>query len=162
MAISVGESLPEATLLTWGAEGPEAVDLSSKTKGRRVLILGMPGAFTNTCTALHMPSVVSNADAIRAKGVDEIIVVVANDAQVIRAWREATGAREADVTVLGDPTSTYIRAIGLDFDAPPVGFYGRSQRHVMLVEDGVVARLDIEEARTSCDMTGGEAILDFL
>lgn len=162
MVISVGDTLPDATFITWEDGGPVPVDLATKTTARRVLIVGMPGAFTNTCTATHMPSLVGNADAIRAKGIDEIIVVVVNDAQIIRAWREATGADGANITVLGDPTSAYVRAIGLNFDAPPVGFYGRAQRHVMLVEDGVVTRLDIEEARTSCDMTGGAAILDFL
>ena len=162
MTIKVGETLPEATLLKWGEEGAEAVDLKARIAGKKVLIVGMPGAFTNTCSALHMPSLVNNADAIRAKGVDEIIVLVVNDAQVIRAWGEATGATAAGVTILADPTSAYVKAVGLDFDAPPAGFYGRSVRHVMLVKDGVVARLDIEEARTTCDMTGGEAILEFL
>lgn len=162
MTIEVGERLPEAKLLKWGEEGPQEVDLLGRIAGKRVLIVGMPGAFTNTCSALHMPSLIQHADAIRAKGVDEIIVLVVNDAQVIRAWGEATGATRAGVTILADPTSAYVKAVGLAFDAPPAGFYGRSVRHVMLVEDGVVARLDIEEARTSCDMTGGEAILDFL
>lgn len=162
MTIQVGETLPEAQLLVAGAEGPETVDLKSKTGGRRVLIIGMPGAFTNTCSALHMPSLVKHADAIRAKGVDEIIVLVVNDAQVIRAWGETTGATAAGITILADPTSAYVKAIGLDYDAPAAGFYGRSVRHVMLVEDGTVARLEVEEGRGVCDMTGGEAILDFL
>ncbi|MEL7346023.1 MAG: peroxiredoxin [Pseudomonadota bacterium] len=162
MTIQVGDTLPSADLLMWGADGPETVDLGERIAGKKILIVGMPGAFTNTCTALHMPSIVAQADAIRAKGVDEIIVLVVNDAQVIRAWGEATGATDAGVTILGDPTSAYVKEVGLAFDAPPAGFYGRSVRHVMLVEDGVVARLDLEEARTTCDMTGGEAILDFL
>ena len=162
MTIKVGDTLPAADLLHWGEEGPETIAFGPYLAGKKALVVGMPGAFTATCTALHMPSLVAQADAIRAKGVDEIIVVVVNDVHVTKAWREATGATDAGITILADPTSDFTTATGLAFDAPPAGFYGRSSRCAMVVENGVLARLDIEESRSTCDMTGGEAILEML
>ncbi len=162
MTIAEGQRLPETTLRYQGADGPQEVQLSEKLAGRKVLIFGMPGAFTGTCTSMHVPSIVAQADAIRAKGVDEIIVLVVNDVQVTKAWAEATGATDAGVTVVSEPTGAFGKDIGLSFDAPVAGFYNRLVRHAMVVEDGVLTKLVIEEGAGVCDMTGGAALLDLI
>ena len=159
MTISDGATLPDASLLHLGAEGPAQVSLADKTKGRKVVIFGVPGAFTPTCHSAHVPSFIRTKDQFAARGVDEIICVSVNDPFVMNAWGEATGATAAGLTMLADPQSAFTTAIGLNFDAPPVGLMGRSKRYAMLVEDGVVRLLHVEEAPGTCETTAGEALL---
>jgi glutaredoxin/glutathione-dependent peroxiredoxin len=159
MTVTVGETLPEATLSRLGAEGPEQVELSSLTKGRKVVIFAVPGAFTPTCHSAHVPSFIRTKDQFMTKGVDEIICVSVNDPFVMKAWGEATGATEAGLTLLADGTGAYTAALGLSFDAPPVGLMGRSKRYAMLVEDGVVTVFHPEESPGTCEISGGEALL---
>ncbi|HBD91421.1 MAG TPA: peroxiredoxin, partial [Gemmobacter sp.] len=102
MTISAGSTLPEASLLVFGANGPEKLDLADKVKGRKVVIFGLPGAYTGTCTTAHVPSFMRTKDAFAAKGVDEIICVSVNDPFVMKAWGESTGATEAGITFAGD------------------------------------------------------------
>lgn len=160
MTISVGDQLPEANLLRLGDEGPEAVALSSLTKGRKVVIFAVPGAYTPTCHSAHVPSFIRTKDAFAAKGVDEIICVSVNDPFVMKAWGEATGAAGAGITMLADGESTLTKAIGMDFDAPPAGLMARSKRYAMMVEDGVVKVLHAEESPGVCETSGGEAMLE--
>ena len=162
MTIQVGDRLPEATLRFLGEDGPDEVQLSTKLKGRRVVIFSLPGAFTKTCTAAHMPSFVRTADAFRAAGIDEIICIAVNDIQVLDAWGHHTGATKAGISILGDCDGAYTKSIGLSFDAPPVGYYGRPVRHAMVVNDGVVEVLQIEESRSVCEMTAGETLLEMV
>ena len=159
MAISQGDTLPEATLVEMGAEGPAQVTLSDKTKGRKVVIFAVPGAYTPTCHSAHVPSFVRTKDQFDAKGVDEIICVSVNDPFVMKSWGEATGATAAGITMLGDADSSFTKAIGMDFDAPPAGLMGRSKRYAMLVEDGTVSILQAEENPGVCEVSGGEALL---
>ncbi|WP_415922191.1 peroxiredoxin [Tateyamaria sp. SN6-1] len=159
MAISQGDTLPDATLVELGADGPAPVELSSKTKGRKVVIFAVPGAFTPTCHSAHVPSFVRTKDQFDAKGVDEIICVSVNDPFVMKSWGEATGASSAGITMLGDADSSFTKAIGMDFDAPPAGLLGRSKRYAMLVEDGTVTLLQAEENPGVCEVSGGEALL---
>jgi len=159
MAISVGDSLPEATFVKMGDAGPEEVTVSSLTKGRKVVIFGLPGAFTPTCNSAHVPSFMRTKDDFAAKGVDEIICVSVNDPFVMKAWGEATGASAAGIAMLADAGSAFTGAIGLQFDAPPVGLLARSKRYAMLVEDGVVKLLQQEESPGTCEISGGEALL---
>lgn len=159
MAISVGDSLPEATFVKMGDAGPEEVTVSSLTKGRKVVIFGLPGAFTPTCNSAHVPSFMRTKDDFAAKGVDEIICVSVNDPFVMKAWGEATGASAAGISMLADAGSTFTGAIGLQFDAPPVGLLARSKRYAMLVDDGVVTLLQQEESPGTCEVSGGEALL---
>ena len=159
MAISVGDSLPEATFVKMGDAGPEEVTVSSLTKGRKVVIFGLPGAFTPTCNSAHVPSFMRTKDDFAAKGVDEIICVSANDPFVMKAWGEATGASAAGIAMLADAGSAFTGAIGLQFDAPPVGLLARSKRYAMLVDDGVVTLLQQEESPGTCEISGGEALL---
>ncbi|MFK7876107.1 MAG: peroxiredoxin [Paracoccaceae bacterium] len=162
MAISVGETLPGATMVQLGAEGPQPVVLADKLAGRTVVIFAVPGAFTPTCHSAHVPSFIRTKDQFAAKGVDEIICVSANDPFVMKAWGEATGATDAGITMLADADSSFTKAIGMDFDAPPAGLIARSKRYAMVVKDGTVSILQAEENPGVCETSGGEAILDAL
>ncbi|KNG94713.1 peroxiredoxin [Pseudaestuariivita atlantica] len=157
--IAQGDTLPAATLLKMGENGPEQVDLGSKTAGRKVVIFAVPGAFTPTCHSAHVPSFIRTKDEFDAKGVDEIICVSVNDPFVMKAWGEATGATDAGLTLLGDADGSFTKAIGMDFDAPPAGLITRSKRYAMLVEDGKVTTLHVEESPGTCEVSGGEALL---
>jgi len=159
MSISQGDTLPDAVLIQLGAEGPEEVALSGKTKGRKVVLFAVPGAYTPTCHSAHVPSFIRTKDQFDAKGVDEIICISVNDPFVMKSWGEATGATEAGVTMLADPVSAFTKAIGMDFDAPPVGLMGRSKRYAMLVEDGVVTLFHPEENPGVCEVSAGESLL---
>lgn len=162
MTIAVGEKLPEATLLRIGENGPESVELSEFTQGRKVVIFGLPGAFTPTCSSAHLPSFIRTADALREKGVDNIICVSVNDPHVMKAWGEASGSDEAGIAMLADAGSEFTTAIGMNFTAPPVGFYDRSMRYAMVAEDGVVTLFNPEVKRGACELSAGETILDAL
>ncbi|MER5170954.1 peroxiredoxin [Thioclava sp. GXIMD2076] len=159
MTISEGDVLPGATLLTVGAEGPTTVSLGDKMKGRKVVIFGLPGAFTGTCTTAHVPSFMRTRDAFAEKGVDEVICITVNDPFVVDAWSKATGAGEAGLTMLADAESAFTSAIGMNFSAPAIGFKDRSARYAMYVEDGVVKVLHKEENAGTCEISGGEALL---
>lgn len=159
MTISEGSKLPDATLLQIGGEGPETVSLGERLKGRKVVVFGLPGAFTRTCSAAHVPSFIRTKDKFDAKGVDEIICVAVNDPFVMKAWGDHTGAAEAGITFLADSDAAFTKAVGMNFTAPPVGFYDRSKRYALYAEDGVVKVLHVEESPGVCDMSGGEALL---
>jgi len=159
MTISKGDTLPDATLLQMGADGPEEVELADKTKGRKVVIFAVPGAYTPTCHSAHVPSFTRTKDQFDAKGVDEVICVSVNDPFVMGAWGEATDATAAGITMLGDPESSFTKAIGMDFTAPPVGLMARSKRYAMLVEDGKISLLHEEENPGACEVSAGEAML---
>ncbi|MGB0659264.1 MAG: peroxiredoxin [Mangrovicoccus sp.] len=159
MAIEIGQSLPDANLIKLGAEGPETVSVAELTKGRKVVIFAVPGAFTPTCHSAHVPSFIRTKDGFDAKGVAEIVCVSVNDPFVMKAWGEATGATEAGLSLLGDPSSEFTKAIGMDFDAPPAGLVARSKRYAMLVEDGQVTKLHLEESPGTCEISGGESLL---
>lgn len=159
MTISVGDKLPGATLLQIGAKGPETVDLAARLAGRKVVIFGLPGAYTGTCTTAHVPSFIRTKAKFDAKGVDEIICVSVNDPFVMKAWGEATGATAAGLTLLGDADASFTKAVGLAFSAPAIGFVDRSKRYALYAEDGVVKVLHAEESPGTCDISGGEAML---
>ena len=163
MTIAVGDRLPDANLIFKNSDGmPDSVQLSEKLTGKKVVIFSLPGPFTPTCTNAHMPTFVRTANQLRAKGVDEIICITVADVHVLKLWGEETGAEDAGITLLSDGDSSYTKAIGLAFDAPPVGFYGRPARHAMVVDDGIVKVLQIEESRSTCEMTAGETLLDLV
>lgn len=159
MAIQQGDKLPDTTLVEMTAEGPAPVKLSDKTKGRKVVIFAVPGAFTPTCSSAHVPSFIRTKDQFAAKGVDEIICVSVNDPFVMKAWGDVTGANEAGITMLGDAESVFTTDIGMEFSAPPAGLLARSKRYAMLVEDGIVTLLQAEENSGVCDVSGGEGLL---
>ncbi len=159
MTISVGSRLPAATLQQFGANGPEAVDLATKLAGRKVVIFGLPGAYTGTCTTAHLPSFIRTRDKFAAKGVDEVICVAVNDAFVMKAWGESTGATAGGITLLADVDSAFTKAIGMEFTAAAVGFFDRSKRYALYAEDGVVKVLNHGQETSACEISGGEALL---
>jgi len=159
MAITKGQTLPAATMLRMGDKGPEAVDLGAKLKGRKVVLFGLPGAYTGTCSTVHMPSFVRTADKFRAKGVDEIICVAVNDPFVLKPWGEFTGATAAGITILGDSEGKFSRALEMTFDAPQIGLIGRSNRYAAIVEDGVVTHVQVDNPG-ECNISTGEALLE--
>jgi peroxiredoxin len=161
MTIAVGARLPEATLLRIGDNGAEAVKLGDRLKGRKVVIFGLPGAYTGTCSTAHVPSFIRTARGFADKGVDEIICISVNDPFVMKAWGEATGAAVAGITMLGDADASFSKAIGMTFDVPPLGFFARSKRYSALVEDGVVTRFNPEPG-TGCEISAGEHLLSQL
>jgi peroxiredoxin len=158
MTIAEGSKLPDATLLQMGDNGPEGVSIADKLRGRKVVIFGLPGAYTGTCSTAHVPSFIRTATKFADKGIDEIICVSVNDPHVMKAWGEATGATAAGITMLGDADSSFTKAIGMDFDAPAAGFHARSKRYSLLAEDGVV-RLFNPEVGLGCEISAGEHLL---
>ena len=161
MTIAIGSRLPEATLLKMGESGAEAVALADRLKGRKVVIFGLPGAYTGTCSTAHVPSFMRTAKAFADKGVDEIICISVNDPFVMKAWGEATGATAAGITMLGDADASFTKAIGLTFDVPHLGFFARSKRYSLLAEDGVVTKFN-PETGTGCEISAGEHLLSQL
>jgi peroxiredoxin len=160
MTITTGDTLPDASVLTMGADGPQSVAMADKLKGRTVVIFGLPGAYTGTCTTAHVPSFIRTLPQLKDKGVDEVICISVNDPFVMKAWGDATGAIDAGITMLADAEATFTKAIGMEFSAPPVGFVNRSKRYAMLVKDGVVTILNEEPSPGQCDISGGESLLD--
>ena len=160
MTIGAGDKVPTATLLRSGENGYEAVELGELIAGKRVVIFGLPGAYTATCTQAHMPSFVRTFDAFMDKGIDAIYCIAVNDVQVLSHWANATGADAAGIGVLADWNSEWTKAAGLEFSAPPVGFIDRCQRCAMIVNDGVVEVMQMEEERGVCNMTAGETLLE--
>ena len=142
MTISVGDRLPSATLVKATANGPEQVTSDAFFAGRTVALFAVPGAFTPTCSARHLPGYVENASSLKAKGVDEIACVSVNDAFVMAAWAKSAGAEA--ITMLADGNGQFAEALGLTMDGSKFGMGKRSQRYAMLVEDGVVKQVNIE------------------
>jgi peroxiredoxin len=159
--IAIGDRLPEASFPRLGPDGPEMVSLWDLTAGRRVVVIGVPGAFTPTCDGKHLPSFVRTKPAFDAKGVDEIICVSVNDAHIMRLWGETSGATEAGITLLADADAAFTRALGLNYDKPDVGFYDRSRRYALVAQDGTVTHLQIEKPG-ECSISTGEALLDVI
>jgi peroxiredoxin len=159
--IRIGDRLPQAEFPRMSPNGPETVALSDLMDGRRIVVIGVPGAFTPTCDGKHLPSFVRNKAGFDAKGVDEIICVSVNDAHVMRLWGETSGATEAGITLLADADAAFTKALGLNFSNAAVGFYDRSRRYALVAEDGVVTHLQIEKPG-ECAISTGEALLEIL
>jgi peroxiredoxin len=144
MAIGVGDRLPSANFVKASPEGPQPVDSESFFKGRRVALFSVPGAFTPTCSARHLPGFVEKAEALKAKGVDEVACTAVNDAFVLQAWAESADA-VGKVTMLADGNGDFAKALGLEMDGSKFGMGRRGQRFSMVVNDGVVEQLNVEE-----------------
>jgi peroxiredoxin len=144
MTIQIGDRLPKATFIKATADGPQPVDSEDYFRGRRIALFSVPGAFTPTCSARHLPGFVDKIDELRAKGVDEVACTAVNDAFVLQAWAKSAGA-EDKVTMLADGNGAFVKAIGLDADFSKFAMGTRGQRFSMLVDDGIVEQLNIEE-----------------
>ena len=157
MTIKVGDRLPSATFMTMTPEGPKPKTTDELFKGKKVVLFAVPGAFTPTCHKNHLPGFLTNADKIRQKGIDTIAVTGVNDVFVMDAWKKATAADKVDF--LADGNGEFAKAIDLTLDASGLGLGTRSRRYSMLVEDGVVKKLNIEEAPGKVEVSGGDALL---
>lgn len=160
MTIQVGDKLPSATLVKATENGPDQVSTDDFFAGRKVALFAVPGAFTPTCSAKHMPGYVDNADALKAKGVDEIACVSVNDAFVMDAWGKASNAGDK-VTLLADGNGQFAKDLGLEMDGSKFGMGTRSQRYSMVVNDGVVESLNVE-APGEFKVSSAEHLLDTL
>ena len=143
MTISVGDKIPEVTLIKATPEGPQPVKSSDYLAGKKVALFSVPGAFTPTCSAKHLPGFVEKAEDLKAKGIDEIIGTAVNDPFVMGAWNAAAGS--ADITMLADGNADFVEAIGLTMDGSAFGLGKRGQRFSMVINDGVVEQLNVEE-----------------
>jgi peroxiredoxin (alkyl hydroperoxide reductase subunit C) len=156
--IKVGDPLPQASLKMVTPEGAKpATTQELFGKGKHVLF-GVPGAFTGTCSNVHLPGFVKSAAEFKAKGVGQVACLAVNDAAVMDAWSKAQGAG-GKVTMLADGNADFVKAMGLNLDLSSVGMGMRSQRFAMVVKDGKVAALDVEEKASACDVSGAPKIL---
>jgi len=160
MPIKVGDKLPSAKFRVMTGEGPAWKTTDEVFKDKKVALFAVPGAFTGTCHKMHLPSVVQNADALKAKGVNTIAVTAVNDIFVMDAWKKQSAADK--VEFLADGNGEFAKAIDLTFDGSGNGLGTRSRRYSMLVEDGVVKKLNIEESPGKVDVSGGDALLKAL
>jgi len=161
MTIAVGQKLPDTTFKTSTADGPKEVSTAEIFAGRKVVLFGVPGAFTPTCNNNHLPGYIENRDAILSRGVDEIAVVAVNDVFVMSAWARASGG-DGKILFLADGSGDFARAAGLDIDLSRAGLGLRLKRFSAIVEDGVVTALNIEDTPGTVASSGAAALIDQL
>ena len=157
MPIQVGERLPQVTFRVMTPDGPVAKTTDDLFKGRKVVLVAVPGAFTPTCHRNHLPGYVENQQAIKAKGVDAIVVTAVNDVFVMDAWSKAAGAECLEF--ISDGNGDFARALGLSMDGSGFGLGTRSQRYSMVVENGIVKSLNVEDAPAKAQISGAENLL---
>jgi peroxiredoxin len=159
MTIKVGDSLPDAKFAVMGPEGPKFVTTADVFKGKKVALFAVPGAFTPTCHKAHLPGFVDRASELKAKGIETIACTAVNDVFVMDEWAKATGSA-GKITMLTDDQAHFAKAIGLDIDlnGPGIGLGVRSKRYAMLVDDGVVKVLNIDEAPPSHDLSSAATL----
>jgi len=143
MTIAKGDKLPQTTFVTMTENGPEQFDSATYFAGKKVALFSVPGAFTPTCSAKHLPGFIEKADELKAKGVDEIACTAVNDPFVMGAWSKSAGA-DGKVTMLADGNGAFAKAVGLEMDGSKFGLGQRGQRFSMIVNDGVIEELNVE------------------
>ena len=158
MTIKAGDKLPSVGLYHMAADGPQEINTEALCSGKKVVLFGLPGAFTPTCSNSHLPGYVANADKIRAKGVDDIICVSVNDAFVMAAWGAAHNA-EGSVQMVADGNGAFAKAAGLELDLTGLGLGVRSQRFAMIVDDATVTSIEVEPDPRQADVSGAESVL---
>lgn len=161
MAIEVGGTLPEGKFRVMTADGPAERTVDELFKGRKVVLFGVPGAFTPTCSMNHLPGFLDNLDTIKAKGVDDVAVVAVNDVFVMDAWAKSTGGKDK-IHFLADGNGTFTTALGLEADLSGGGLGTRSRRYAMIVEDGVVKVLNVEDKPGKAEISGAAKIIEQL
>ncbi|MGO4704735.1 peroxiredoxin [Microvirga sp. 2MCAF38] len=160
MTIQVGEQLPQVTFRIMTAEGPVAKTTDDIFKGRKVVLIGVPGAFTPTCHRNHLPGYVQKASEIKTKGIDAIAVTSVNDVFVMDAWSKASDGE--GVEFLSDGNADFAKALGLAMDGTGFGLGTRSKRYSMVVDNGVVATLNIEDTPSQANLSGVDNLLKAL
>ncbi len=159
MAISIGDRIPNVVMNEMTSDGPGELSSEELFSGKKVVLFALPGAFTPTCSASHLPGFVASADKIKAKGVDDIVCLSVNDAWVMDAWGKAQNADE--IHMVADGSANFTQAVGLVLDRTQAGMGIRSQRYAMVVEDGVVTALNVEEPG-KFEKSSAEAMLSLL
>jgi peroxiredoxin len=158
MVIKVGDILPEVAFTVMTSEGPKARTTEEIFKGRKVVLIGVPGAFTPTCSLNHLPGYIEKVDEFKGKGIDTVAVTAVNDVFVMQAWAKASGG-EGKILFLADGSAVFAKAIGLTVDLTERGLGLRSQRYSMLVEDSVVGKLNVEESPGKAEISAADALL---
>lgn len=161
MTVKVGDRIPSATVMRKTADGMETISTEDFFKGRKVVVFGLPGAFTPTCSAKHVPGYVAHADELKAKGVDTIACVSVNDAFVMEAWGNAQNVGDK-VAMLADGSGELTGRLGLELDLTARGMGKRSQRYAMVVNDGVVEAIAVEPNPGALEVSSAEAMLKAL
>ncbi|MDQ0316163.1 peroxiredoxin [Amorphus orientalis] len=161
MAIKPGDKLPSATFTTMGDDGPTQITTDQVFSGKKVVLFAVPGAFTPTCHRNHLPGFLENADIMKEKGVDTVAVVAVNDVFVMDAWSESTHAK-GKILFLADGSAEFTKAVGLELDASGFGMGVRSKRYAMIVDDGKVTTLNIEDSPGQAVTSGAASILEAL
>ncbi|MCH7744104.1 MAG: peroxiredoxin [Proteobacteria bacterium] len=159
MAIQVGDSIPDATMKVLGDKGPEDITTSDIFAGKKVVLFAVPGAFTPTCSAAHLPGYVVNADKIKGKGVDSIVCISVNDPFVMQAWGKDKNAEE--LLMVADGNGEFTKAMGLELDGSGFGLGTRSIRYSLIAEDGKITTLNLEQGG-AFEVSSAEAILEAL
>ena len=159
MSIKVGDKVPAGSFGIMKSEGPGAMSTDEVFGGKTVVLFGVPGAFTPTCSKTHLPSFVQNMPALKAKGVDAVACLSVNDVFVMDAWSKSSGA-DGKVLMLADGNAAYTKALGLELDASGFGMGTRSQRFAMVVKDGVVQKIMVEPSAGQCTVSGGPSVLE--
>jgi glutaredoxin/glutathione-dependent peroxiredoxin len=160
MSIKVGDRVPNGTFTVMTADGPKAKTTDELFKGKKVVLFAVPGAFTPTCHKNHLPGFAKNAAAIKAKGIDTIAVTGVNDVFVMDAWKKASGSDA--IEFLADGSGSWAKALGMTLDLSERGLGVRSQRYAMVVDDGVVKTLNVEDAPGKADISGADNLLKSL
>jgi glutaredoxin/glutathione-dependent peroxiredoxin len=158
MSIQVGDRLPQATFRVMTPDGPAARTTDDVFKGRKMVLVAVPGAFTPTCHRNHLPGYIEKAQEIRRKGIDAIAVTAVNDVFVMDAWAKSSGAGEG-IEFLADGNGDFARAVGLTMDGAGFGLGTRSQRYAMVVDDGVVTAMNVEDAPSKAEVSGADNLL---
>lgn len=159
MTVKVGDTIPSGSLAFLGDDGPEAITTDDLFNGKKVVLFAVPGAFTPTCSQAHLPSFVANADKITAKGVDRIVCMSVNDPFVMGAWGKSQNAEH--ILMAGDGSATWTKALGLELDLVERGLGIRSQRFSMIVDDGKITHLNVEDGPVF-EVSSAEKILEQL
>lgn len=160
MTISVGDKVPSTTLYEMGGEGPQGISTDDLFAGKKIALFAVPGAFTPTCSAQHVPGFLNNLDAIKAKGVDEVVCLAVNDVFVMSAWGKQQST-DSKIRMLADGSGDFTKAMGLEFDLSARGLGVRSRRYAMVVNDGTVELLNVEEG-PELSVSSAESVLEAL
>lgn len=160
MTIAIGDHLPQVEFLTMTGDGQQKIATDVIFDGRKVVLFALPGAFTPTCSRNHLPGFLANLDAIKAKGIDSVVCVTVNDIHVVNAWAKHTGA-EGKITMLADDNGKFTKAVGMNKFYPDSGMGERSRRYSMIVDNGVVRQLNVED-KPGVNVSGADTILQQL
>jgi peroxiredoxin len=158
MVIAVGDRLPDVTFTVMTEAGAAPKTTDEIFSGKKIVLFAVPGAFTPTCHGNHLPGFVENVAGFKAKGIDEVVCTAVNDIFVLAAWAKASGAE--DITFLSDGSGNFARALGLEFDGTARNLGVRSQRYAMLIQDGIVQRMNVEDAPGKAEISSAKALLD--